>query len=74
MTDQHLNLFYTYNRDSELIENNLTRAWIVTMRMLSAETRSQLLQALFKVPLLSLGSLLPVFPRLAFLQGHMDTP
>jgi hypothetical protein len=44
--DRHLNLFYTYNRDPELIENNLTRAWIVTLRMLSGETRHRLLHTL----------------------------
>lgn len=44
--DQHLNLFFTYNRDNELIENNLTRAFIVTLRTLSKETRNIFLQNL----------------------------
>ncbi len=44
--DRHLNLFYTYNRDLELTENNLTRAWIVTLTMLTGSTRQRLLHLL----------------------------
>jgi hypothetical protein len=40
MTDPHLNLFYTYNRDTELIENNLTRSFIVTLSLLPPELTS----------------------------------
>lgn len=47
MTDRHLNLFYTYNRDTELLENNLTRAWIVAMQFLSPKLRRRLLDELF---------------------------
>jgi hypothetical protein len=35
MNDPHLNIFYSYNRDNELIEDNLTRAFIVTLSLLS---------------------------------------
>jgi len=48
MTDKHLNLFYTYNRDTELIENNLTRAFIVFLSAVSGETRHRLLSALLE--------------------------
>lgn len=48
MADRHLNLFYTYNRDNELIENNLTRAFIVSLSIVSDETRHGLLSALFE--------------------------
>lgn len=47
MTDSHLNLFLSYNRDNELIENNLTRAFIVTLAMLSGRARDLLLKILF---------------------------
>jgi len=47
-TDKHLNLFYTYNRDAELIENNLTRAFIVVLSAVSGETRHHLLSALLE--------------------------
>lgn len=46
MKDPHLNLFYSYNQDAELIENNLTRALIVTLRALSPPTRHSLLTTL----------------------------
>lgn len=48
MTDKHLNLFYTYNRDTELIENNLTRAFIVFLSAVSGKTRHHLLSALLE--------------------------
>ncbi len=48
MADKHLNLFYTYNRDNELIENNLTRAFIVFLSILSGETRHRILSTLLK--------------------------
>ena len=46
MADRHLNLFYTYNRDNELIENNLTRAFIVFLSTVSAEVRHKILSTL----------------------------
>ncbi len=52
--DKHLNLFYCYGakeRDEEknvLIENNLTRAFIHTIRMLSDKKRHEFLRALLK--------------------------
>jgi hypothetical protein len=48
MADRHLNLFYTYNRDNELIENNLTRAFIVFLSIVSGETRHMILSSLLK--------------------------
>ena len=44
--DKHLNLFYTYNRDTELIENNLTRAFIVFLSILSGQTRNHFLRSI----------------------------
>lgn len=48
MTDRHLNLFYSYNKseNAELIENNLTRAFIQTLRALSGRVRNSLLYTL----------------------------
>lgn len=46
MADRHLNLFYTYNRDNELIENNLTRAFIVFLSTVSGEVRHKILSTL----------------------------
>lgn len=46
MADRHLNLFYTYNRDTELIENNLTRAFIVFLSIVSNEVRHKILSTL----------------------------
>lgn len=48
MADRHLNLFYTYNRDTELIENNLTRAFIVFLSVVSGEARHRILSTLLK--------------------------
>ena len=48
MADKHLNLFYTYNRDNELIENNLTRAFIVFLSIVSGETRHKILSTLLE--------------------------
>jgi hypothetical protein len=52
--DPHLNLFYSYGakdsrgiEKSTLIENNLTRAFVQTIRLLSDGRRHELLQALF---------------------------
>lgn len=47
-TDRHLNIFYSYNRDNELIENNMTRAFIVSMRIISRKLRSHILSKLLK--------------------------
>ncbi len=46
MTDKHLNLFYTYNRDEERIENNLTRAFIVFLSVISGPSRQAILSNL----------------------------
>jgi hypothetical protein len=77
MFDRHSNLFYTYNRDTELIENNLTRAWIVSLSLLSGEVKDGLLKALLEKPFRSLGAGdrggLPSFLNAEFaLQGYMD--
>ena len=48
MADRHLNIFYTYNIDNELIENNLTRAFIVTLRILSDQVRDSFLRFLLE--------------------------
>ncbi len=48
MVDKHLNLFYTYNRDNELIENNLTRAFIVLLSIVPGQTRHRLLSTLLE--------------------------
>ncbi len=75
MHDPHLNLFYSYNHDNELIENNLTRAWIVTMRLLSPPARGRLLAAVLgeahgRNPLA--GEPPPGLEHAEFaLQGHM---
>ncbi|MEO0010348.1 MAG: hypothetical protein ABIK51_07515 [candidate division WOR-3 bacterium] len=70
MTDRHLNLFYSYNlsEDAELIEDNLTRAFIQTLRILSGENRKNFLKELF--------SKLPEYdyPNAGFaLQGNIET-
>jgi hypothetical protein len=75
--DRHLNLFYTYNRDVQLIENNLTRAWIVSLRALGGNARHDLLRRLLKKPLADIGQAGHVTsfdftnPQFA-LQNHMD--
>jgi len=47
--DRHLNLFCSYNQSDEdvLIENNLTRAFIQTLRLLEGENRDNFLKILF---------------------------
>jgi len=73
MTDPHLNIFYTYNRDTELIENNLTRAWIVALQFLTGETRNYLLRDLFLPFLVDKEINLPDFSSAQFsLQGNVD--
>lgn len=62
MTDYHLNLFYTYNRDNQLIENNLTRAWIVTLGLVSAGVRDGWLRLLLKEPFAAIGEDVASFP------------
>jgi len=50
MADRHLNLFYAYGGHDgvgNLIEDNLTRAFIKTVRMLSPERREAFLKDLF---------------------------
>ncbi len=44
--DRHLNCFYSYNNDEELIENNLTRSLIVTLMGISDFTRGLMLSSL----------------------------
>ena len=72
--DPHLNLFYSYNADNQLIENNLTRAWVVVLRLLTPESRDILLSRLIHPALEYQGS--P--KRFSFrdaqfaLQGHID--
>lgn len=46
--DCHLNLFYSYNQGNELIENNLTRAFIVTLKLLSQSTSQLLFKRMLK--------------------------
>ena len=73
MSDPHLNLFYSYNRDNELIENNLTRAFIVTLRLLSPVGRGALLQILLTEPLQRLGETVPSYESCQLaLQSHID--
>ena len=74
MNDRHLNLFYSYNRDNELIENNLTRALIVSLSFISNQTRDRLLNELLCKPLSRLGiDPIPSFHDVNFaLQGNMD--
>lgn len=71
--DWHLNLFYSYNQDNELIENNLTRAFIVTLRLLSPITKHRLLHTLLKKSLCRFGEAELSFhsAKLA-LQSHID--
>jgi len=45
MKDRHLNIFYSYNH--ALIENNMTRSFIVTLRSISPELRKVILTKLF---------------------------
>ncbi|MBM3331909.1 hypothetical protein FJY68_08695 [candidate division WOR-3 bacterium] len=75
MADPHLNLFYSYNRspESELIEDNLTRAFIQVLRALSAEARGWFLDQLFKDQDNGLSEC--DFTRAEFaLQDHMTKP
>ena len=48
MADRHLNLFYSYNQDNELIENNLTRAFVVSLQAVSPEVRNRFLKVLLQ--------------------------
>lgn len=74
MSDCHVNLFYSYNRDNELIENNLTRALIVTLSFLTEETRGRLIGKMVNGSLRKLGvSSFPSFHKVEFaLQGYMN--
>lgn len=77
MSDKHLNLFFSYNHDAESIENNLTRAWIVSLRMLSDETCNRFLHTLLEHHLSSVVAASAIaqwdfaIANLA-LQGNMD--
>jgi hypothetical protein len=44
--DRHLNLFYSYNNNQELIENNLTRAFIHAFRFQSATTQKVIVETI----------------------------
>jgi hypothetical protein len=75
--DRHLNLFYTYNRDPEFIENNLTRAFIVALRVLGDSARQELLKQLLREPLArvdqsQLVDTLNLAKAQFALQNHMD--
>ncbi len=74
--DRHLNLFYAYNQDNQLIENNLTRAWIVTLGFLSGQVRDSWMQLLLQEALAHIGQStddLPSFVQASFaLQSWMD--
>lgn len=77
MADKHLNLFYAYNRDNELIENNLTRAFIVSLRLLSPQSRNFLLTFLLQPEYARLRphppTELPSFANASFaLQGYIS--
>ena len=76
MSDQHSNLFYSYNQDTELIENNLTRALIVTLRLLSGPARALLLNGILADPIQGTTNRefhLPSFSKTEFaLQGDME--
>lgn len=48
MEDKHLNIFFSYNRDNQLIENNMTRAFIVTMEIVSQELKIRFLSRLLE--------------------------
>jgi len=75
-TDRHLNLFYTYNQNNQLIENNLTRAWIVTLDFLSGPVRDSWMRLLLQEALAHIGQStddLPSFVQASFaLQSWMD--
>ena len=74
MLDSHLNLFYSYNRDNELIENNLTRALIVSLGFLTEATRDRFLNELLNESLSRIGiDSIPSFHNAEFaLQAYMD--
>lgn len=75
MDDYHLNLFYSYNQDNELIENNLTRAFVVSLKLLSPDTRHALLHALLYQPLCQLGgSEISFHGAELALQSHVNQP
>jgi len=43
MEDKHLNIFFSYNADNQLIENNMTRGLIVALKTLSQGARNEFL-------------------------------
>lgn len=45
MQDKHMNIFYSYNHD--LIENNMTRSFMVSLRTISPKLRKIILSRLF---------------------------
>lgn len=71
--DLHLNLFYSYNQGNELIENNLTRAFIVTLKLLTPITKHKLLHTLFSnlLPQAQSGKYSYYDAKVA-LQSHID--
>ena len=71
--DHHLNLFCSYNESNQFIENNLTRAWILSLRMLSSEVRNRFLKILLTRGENVDTEELPDFSGATFaLQGNMD--
>jgi len=77
MPDPHMNLFYSYNHDNELIENNLTRAFLVTLKHLSPPLRTRLIRRILRVSTSDRGCGNPAesldFGAAEFaLQGHVD--
>jgi hypothetical protein len=77
MRDRHLNIFYTYNRDNQLIENNLTRALIVTLDLLTGSSKDRLIKEIFNRSLLGRVAQNEIHtysfdPSSFSLQGHMD--
>ena len=75
--DKHLNIFYSYNQDNELIENNLTRAFIVSIRFLSENAKGHFIKLLLGNYVSYIDSIInPVMPdytKMKFsFQGHMN--
>ncbi|GAF93132.1 unnamed protein product, partial [marine sediment metagenome] len=50
MDDKYLNLFFSYNQDNELIEDNLTRAFILSLSLLSPSSLQVILSKLLTDP------------------------
>jgi hypothetical protein len=75
MADRHLNLFYSYHieESSLLFEDNLTRAFIQVLRLLSGPVRDRLLRSLFSISKKSAELTAYNYERAeTALQEHMD--